>query len=613
MLCAHNLSIKKSPLRSLLLLVASIIAVAVTSPQSHAATIEVIHSTVPGHATAQVPGQPGEEFIKFWRPYRSPNGLYWGMKANADFFDDGQMVLLGDAGGNTEVVIIDGDAATWAPGEIVTNVDHQVGLDDDGEIVFGVNTDNNAGNDEFIMRWDGAFHVVVNEGDAVPGLAGVTFADSMLDAHILSDGTVCFRAINCDGLPSDSDTLLIRGSSVLVREQTTIPAGQAAGGTQGWDFFEFDGFYHSYDGLNYLIFGDLEGDTATDGVVVVNGNVVIQEGYPIPPLVIPVGSGFTGLREARMESNGDWFARGGNSDGRDFVVRNGSLLALTDDPVIPASSEHFDDTPPFTETFFMQAGNNLGQYVVGGTTDLADTNRDAVVVLNGTDVIVREGDRVDLNGNGLDDDDAFISEFDNDQSFLTDNRLVFTATLRNDAGTEIGQAIMQTCLAATVGDLNGDCEVNALDFPAIADCLTGPSGGILGGCDPANLDDDGDVDLADAAIFIEAVQTPLNVEVDAGTLASATASTGSYFSNGNDLAGSINATGVDPSALDIAWTVTASPPGSGTVTVFDPDQLNSQFVIAAPSVAGEYRFRLTVSSDHPPIEVSDTVILTLTE
>jgi hypothetical protein len=47
--------------------------------------------------------------------------------------------------------------------------------------------------------------------------------------------------------------------------------------------------------------------------------------------------------------------------------------------------------------------------------------------------------------------------------------------------------------------------------------------------------------------------------------------------------------------------------------VFELDQLNTQYVIAAPSIASEYRFRMTVSKDDPPIEVSDTVILTLAD
>lgn len=51
------------------------------------------------------------------------------------------------------------------------------------------------------------------------------------------------------------------------------------------------------------------------------------------------------------------------------------------------------------------------------------------------------------------------------------------------------------------GDLNGDGVVDGADFTALADCLTGPGIGILGGCNDADLDLDADVDLADFAVF----------------------------------------------------------------------------------------------------------------
>jgi hypothetical protein len=67
----------------------------------------------------------------------------------------------------------------------------------------------------------------------------------------------------------------------------------------------------------------------------------------------------------------------------------------------------------------------------------------AVLVLNGTTEVLREGDPVDVNGNGLFDDDAFLSVFNNDDSFLTDDlKYYFNADLRNGAGTSIGQAFL---------------------------------------------------------------------------------------------------------------------------------------------------------------------------
>jgi endonuclease/exonuclease/phosphatase family metal-dependent hydrolase len=49
-----------------------------------------------------------------------------------------------------------------------------------------------------------------------------------------------------------------------------------------------------------------------------------------------------------------------------------------------------------------------------------------------------------------------------------------------------------------VGDQNGDGDVDLGDFEDFTDCLTGPQGGVPGGCDWADFDDDEDVDLDDS-------------------------------------------------------------------------------------------------------------------
>lgn len=47
------------------------------------------------------------------------------------------------------------------------------------------------------------------------------------------------------------------------------------------------------------------------------------------------------------------------------------------------------------------------------------------------------------------------------------------------------------------------------------------------------------------------------------------------------------------------------------MTIFDPNQLANQFVIAAPALAGEYVLRLTATDTPTGDERTDTVILTL--
>ena len=61
----------------------------------------------------------------------------------------------------------------------------------------------------------------------------------------------------------------------------------------------------------------------------------------------------------------------------------------------------------------------------------------------------------------------------------------------------------------THGDFDADCEVTMADFALFADCLTGPDGaGLEPGCEAADLDDDGDSDLRDIAMFQAAFAAP---------------------------------------------------------------------------------------------------------
>jgi len=63
----------------------------------------------------------------------------------------------------------------------------------------------------------------------------------------------------------------------------------------------------------------------------------------------------------------------------------------------------------------------------------------------------------------------------------------------------------ETCILRIPGDLDGDDDVDLDDFVLFVDCLTGPSGGVLEGCEDADLDGDNDVDLVDFIEFMEAI------------------------------------------------------------------------------------------------------------
>jgi len=97
---------------------------------------------------------------------------------------------------------------------------------------------------------------------------------------------------------------------------------------------------------------------------------------------------------SRLLPNGDWYARGDDLFSDDWVVSNGVLLAQTGDSIIGGAET-------WGASIGGVAGNSNGDYVISGNTSDPDSAFDNVIALNGTTIVVREGDPVDLDGNGM--------------------------------------------------------------------------------------------------------------------------------------------------------------------------------------------------------------------
>ncbi len=410
--------------------------------------ISPIFSNVGGAPSNEIPGMPGVGFFagtatQFERPYRSADGSRWIIRARGNLAaSEDQMLIvgMGPTAAGAQVIIREGQNAPWDPTvSVETLTRRNRGINNNGDVAFSVNTTHATTADEHIIRRNanGTWDVIAREGDASP-IAGGAYGTVLDSAHILNSGAVGYIGTGLTGLTTTTNAAAFRGGAVVAQKGVDVPGGQAS----LWQNFTVDEFYSSADGAHYMLQGDTDGPTTTDGVIVVDGQVVIQEG-------VTVLSGFSNAvsttnRESFMMSNGDWYARGSNAtDNLDWVVQNGNVIARTGDTITGSTTERFSDTAGFTATFFFMAGDNLGNYVVGGVTDAADPNTNAVLVYNGNTVLIREGAMVDINGDGLMNDDAFVSVFNNDDGFLTDDgHFYFTADLRDAAGASIGQAFL---------------------------------------------------------------------------------------------------------------------------------------------------------------------------
>ncbi len=431
----------------------------------------VLFSNLPGSTTAAVPGLPGVEFEPgtdtnhFDRIYGHPSG-HWVMTALADLPSSRNECLIVDG----DVVMQEGMPAPWTAGaENCGTMDTRCSINATGDLAFATNTSGTVNDDYVATRIGGVWGYGAREGDPLPGGSGAILEDTIDSSVILDSGEVGYAADRLSGSATtdvDDDALVLAGS-VLLRMGQSVPSGQFSGNGDFIESFDLSDFWASASGQSWLVQGDLEGSTSSDDVVIVNGSVVLQEGFLLP------NTGFTdpidtnGIKGVSMDAAGHWFVRGDN-DGteQDWVVRDGELIAASGGPVTLAGTEFWSDAQ-LAGCFFGHVGNSRGDYVVAGMTNHPDPARDAVIFFNSSLEVARESDPVDLDGNGLLDDGVFIDSFGDDDLFLNDDgELLVVVTLKDGAGVRVGQALVRFGVYPSIGEAYCGAHVNSLGLEA---------------------------------------------------------------------------------------------------------------------------------------------------
>lgn len=321
---------------------------------------------------------------------------------------------------------------------------------------------------EKVVIFDGTNHVIVHQmGDSFPGLSDLlpnpsgdeTFGNSIGSVTLQDGGTFLFGNTPITNCHSSRYPAVFRGASAFQQSgvtQITVLTGVL----ETWDNFLFDGGGGTPDGAHWYWEGDTENaSTAIDGIFVVDGVCIFQEGQPL----LATGLTYADTFAARMLSDGTWFARGDDSLDNDWAVQNGAIIALTGDSITTGSTEKWG------VSFTALAGNKVGDWVLAGSTDSVDLNADNVLVQNGQHVLCREGDPVDLDGNGSFDDDVFIASFQPNDLHVSDNGDVwFLATLRNGALAALGDAFLRTRLCGTSAAYGAGCPGSGGFVPQLA-------------------------------------------------------------------------------------------------------------------------------------------------
>ncbi|MEM6569096.1 MAG: hypothetical protein AAF957_11825 [Planctomycetota bacterium] len=383
--------------------------------------------------------------------------------------DDDEIVFAGGA-----LRVREGDdPAFTAPGDLFGAFDDRVELNRNGDFVFQNNTVGDASTDDMIVMGDsmGNLTLIAREGDAFAPLAGTTVGSSLESANIDDNGTISYYVENVSGgtVTADTDNFIVTGNAVVVQKGVTPLTGDTAG--EFLDTVDLNDLIVSENGQHWLARGDLTGNTSEDDCLIVDGEVVIRELQPLPGGLATEIVDTIGIFGHKINNNGSWIARGDLDppfENLDWVVIDGNVIARSGDPIHPGTTEAWSDS------IFGCEINDDGDYLIAGVTDNADGDRNAAIVLNGQRVVAREGDPVDVDGNGLFDDDAFLNFFAGDDMILGNRAqglvALFNCTARDASGSSIGESIFRIELGGVIGSTvcNGQPNSTGVGAQAVA-------------------------------------------------------------------------------------------------------------------------------------------------
>lgn len=437
---------------SLLLAVGVVVALGATSP-ALAIGPRVILSGVQTSPTSEIPGVDplvqrfGGDFNNL---YRSPDGNRWIVTCERFSSTDPYSFSIITGNGlsfTVPMAILDTDNTPWStPGDTETIF---------AGTPFGVCYAINDGGDwavpvrqpvtsRIVRNVAGAWSFPAKFGELIPGDPSSRTWAQAFDVYGITPATASVYFRGSDS--SNIDDWVFVGPTLKIQTSVTVPAGQLiVPTTRAWQSFGDSGYaMFSADGSQYAAVGDVGPDTTNDDVFVVDDTVLAQQGAPYVALGnVPNGR----LTLPYMSPNGMFsYVRGtGTPNTQHYVTRNGVVIAKNPDPIYPGATETWAVITNYGRIFPSVVGDNAGNYVVTGGATGGPVNR-GVAVYNNTKVILADGDPIDLDSNGLYDDNAFVNSLamvDFYTNFLDESGHWYaTVSLRN-ATTFIGEAIVR--------------------------------------------------------------------------------------------------------------------------------------------------------------------------
>ena len=436
------------------------IAAVALSGFATAQDMEVVYCEIPTSSKSVVPGAldtgtglpEATNFRAIENLFVSPDGTTWLVKGRTQQGStEENILLLGSAGAGSMFAQEGQPMPGGAPGELVDFFGSGIGrFNESNQLAYSARArGGSASVFQKVIYWDGTTSTIPTQmGDLYTGLDDLapnvigdeTVGNSIGSIHLLNDGTIGAQDATIGNIHSSKRPAIFYDRAMFHQADTTTVTDLAGTGTETVDGISSNSFYTTPDGAHWIAIVDIAPGLSSNNSLVYDGQVVIENNQAIPGSSTVSGA----VLAANIASNGDWFARGRDDSGSsssapDWAVRSGTMIAETGDAL--AAPERYGDS------FYGFTGNANGDWLLACNTDNLDPAIDSVLVWNGQ-VIAREGDPVDVDGNGLFDDGAFLgrgnntlSAFNADDLALTDDNVAHVLAYLNDgAGGDLGSS-----------------------------------------------------------------------------------------------------------------------------------------------------------------------------
>jgi hypothetical protein len=425
----------------------------------------------------------------------------------------------------SDTYIISGTSASadwsWAEGVTMPGIgsaitgrpNQQIGVNERGDVAMRVTTDAAATANDMVVRYNRAtsdFTLIALERTPVPHIPSESHSGFFDSVTLFDDGGVAYRSGSTTGpLPSDQSDFIFQGgeiNSTILQSGVFVP-GDQFNGTTGLAIDFFDETYIAADKTSHMVECALSVPAANSRALMVNRNIVLQSGAPIPGLNGEVpASGF--IDEARMFPSGNWAYWGTSSVGTYYLIVNGTLRVREGDPVPGLPGE-------FILTIGYVSMNTRGDlaYSADVTTpatgqrrtviivDPVDADPSVVVTTIRSTLNLTEGTAVDLNNDGS-ADLAYCAFLNDDTVALADDGtlyFVMRVVDENALTRADGLFAVSTGTPTCPADFNMDGFLDFFDYDDFVDAFET-------GLPTTDFNGDGFIDFFDYDDFVTAFE-----------------------------------------------------------------------------------------------------------